>query len=454
MKTTTLFTSQLTNIEYKLLETDNAVKILHLVNPNTKDFYISTVHKAGSIYDNMHNLPEGTAHMLEHMLIGNPNTILKTKEILDEFEKGNTKQPVLSINAQTTPKHIYFNVDTHSEGSLRAIKRLNYALNTPYELDKFLEKEKDIVLAERKRKPKREKDGFYHSLEFLFENHSPEFITNILGEEESIKAIQKEDLEVLYKQVCNTTTSVITIQSPKDLTEEELKELNLLTKDWSEEKILEDGTYIFPNEFKVGAFEEPRESGVSISFIYYTDNKSKINYKEEILNKAFKVMLWQIAQDRLREELGLIYGLQNFENVTYTWKQATTGFILTTSEDNLEETLQETHKILTKGFREYLDSKRGKEVFESYLSTYIFHKTIQYNKYRAESIGAGFLRGEEIYNINKDIEAAKKLTIQDMVDHLKKTLLEKDPHIWVVSSEDTEDMIEKIMESPFNVRIS
>lgn len=158
MKLKYKFKNKYHNITYKVYETENGIKVLHLDNPATVEFDFSILFKAGTSFEEKENVPHGTAHFLEHMLL-NPNKTFKTKEEINKFEQGNKTRPAVNTNANTTRKNIYITSNSNQKGYMRSLERVESILEFPKR--KFalqMEKERGIILAEKSRKLKKEKD--------------------------------------------------------------------------------------------------------------------------------------------------------------------------------------------------------------------------------------------------------------------------------------------------------
>jgi predicted Zn-dependent peptidase len=155
MKLLSQFVNKYNNITYKTYELDNGIKLLHLDNPATIDFDFAIIFKAGTSFEMKEQVPKGTAHFLEHMLL-NPNSTFKTKEEVDRFEQGSKDRPAIYSNGYTTRKNIFFTCHSNEQGAIRVIERLGSIIEFPKrKFSNMMEKERGIILAEKSRKPKK-----------------------------------------------------------------------------------------------------------------------------------------------------------------------------------------------------------------------------------------------------------------------------------------------------------
>jgi len=213
MKLLSQFKNRYNNITYKIYETNNGVKVLHLDNPATIDFDLAVIHAAGSAFEIQQGVPRGTAHFLEHMLF-NPNTYFRSLDDINRFEQGNRERPTLHINAYTHKKYIMFVGHTNEKGTDRIFERIEKIYDFPKEkFSRYINKERNVILAEKSRKRKKKDNSTFMFLDFMFKGIADEFTGDTLGEEMDIKAITINDLEKYYKNKILSNTSVISIQS-------------------------------------------------------------------------------------------------------------------------------------------------------------------------------------------------------------------------------------------------
>ncbi len=448
MKLISQFSNKYNNITYKTYELDNGIKVLHLDNPATIDFDFALIFKAGSSFETKEDVPRGTAHFLEHMLL-NPNSTFKTKEEVDRFEQGNKERPAIYSNAYTTRKYIYITCHSNEQGDMRVLDRMESVLQFPKK--KFanqMEKERGIILAEKSRKPKKEKDGYLMSLEFLFKGIQDEFTYDILGESDDIKNINIDHLEKFFKNRFVSGNCTLAIQSNGDLKKSVENKLEEISKCIALGEVNNLREVELENRFRIGTFTEERANGISVSLIYFNKEDRKIDYKKYAVEYITGRLIDWLSFDILREKMSLIYDFSVFKNSNLSFDYSMSGFRFVTEKEKMPKMLDEFSKLLHTTTFSFLKTKRGKEWFDDVISTYIFPRTTKFNEELAENGVVVLLEDSEIFNSNTAIREAKKVTIEDIKEYLNQRL-SISPHIWVESDLSKKDMEKMIKESPF-----
>lgn len=444
MKLLTQYLNELNNNTYKLYELKNGIKLLHVQNPATVDCDFSLIFRAGGAFEIKAGVPNGTAHFLEHMLL-NPNKEFKNKEQIDTYEMGNREKPSIYMNAFTSKKNIYITGHSNREGLERILKRVSSMLDFPKEIfSKQMEKERGIIVAERSRKNKKEKNSFLQSLEFLFKDIT-ELQGEVLGELEDIKKITIDDLEKYFNERFVTGNTIIALQTEDEISKEldqQLEKLASKIKTGKENLFRE---YELNNSFGVDIFTDDRATGTFISYIYFVKESKKMDYKEEIIQRAVSSLIDWIGFNILREQMSLVYDFSTFRNLSNTFYYSTNGMKFTTSNENITKILDELYVLLYEYSFKFLDSDKGIEWFDDFLSNHIYPRTTRFNSDTAEQIALGLFECEDLFNENLLVKEAKKLKIEDIKRYLEH-LLEIPPHIWIESDQKKEEL-EKIVKN-------
>lgn len=442
------FKNRYNKITYKLYEFDNGVKLLHLINPSSIDIDVAVVIKAGSAFESKENVPKGTAHFLEHMIL-NPNSTFQTKEDIDRYEQGSRYRPAIYTNAYTSRKNIYLTAHSNKKGINRVLKRLDSEIEFPKEKFKgYMEKEKNVILAERSRKAKKEKDGYLMSLDFLFKDLLPEFTEDVLGEVDDIKSISINDLESYFKKRFISGNTAITVQSGEELPPVVVKRLEKLANRFPKGKTDAFRKITLDNRWRVGTFFEEKASGISISFLYFFEENEKFDYKEYAVENIFRKLIDWLGYDILREQLGLIYDLSTFRVQGTAFQYNIQGFRFVTEKEKAQKMLEELYTLLHTTAFEFLNSQKGKEWFDDILSSFIFPRTVKFDSEIAENSVTPLLEGYEIFNSNTFVKVSKDVTIKDLEDFLKERIIVP-PHIWIESDIEEKELRNIVEESPF-----
>jgi len=453
MKLISQFKNKYNNITYNTYQLKNGMKVLHLDNPATVNFDFALIHKAGSAYETEECVPNGTAHFLEHMLL-NPNDTFKTKDQINRFEQGGIDRPNIFINAFTNRKYIVFSGNGHEDGKKRILERLGSIYQFPKrKFGNQMEKERGIILAEKSRKLKKENDNYLMSLEFLFKGIQDEFTGDVLGEIEDIKNISVDDLEGYFKSKITFNNTVISIQSNGVLDKKTEKILEDISEKLPKREVKEDRDIKLENRYRVGSFTDKRENGVSVAFIYFRKDISKIDYNLRLKEYLFIKLLDWLSFEILREKKSLIYGFSPFKNLNNSFEYILYGYKFTTEKEKVEETIEEFYRLMYEYTFRFLKTKKGKEWFEDALSTYIYPKTAVYDNTLAEGVATTVVENKEIFNYNKAVREAKKIKIGDIKDFLNMQL-DILPHIWIEGNINKKEVSDIIKSSSFEKRFN
>ncbi len=453
MKLLSQFKNRYNNITYKIYETNNGVKVLHLDNPATINFDLAVIHSAGSAFEIQQGVPRGTAHFLEHMLF-NPNTYFRSLDDINRFEQGNKERPTLHINAYTHKKYIMFVGHTNEKGTDRIFERIEKIYDFPKEkFTRYINKERNVILAEKSRKRRKKDNNTFMFLDFMFKGIADEFSGDVLGEEEDIKAITINDLEKYYKNKILSGTSVISIQSNGEFNDEIVNRIEKLSSIFSnrENKNLRDIT--IKNNWRVGVFSDKKENGISIYFEYFYDLKKKVDYKHSVVSFLSARLLDWLGHNILREKKGLIYSFSLSKNNAYSFKYNIYEYGWTTEKDKFVNTLEEYYTLLYVTTFKFLNSKKGKEWFEDAISTYIFPKTASYDPSLAEGVAMDLLEDRELFNYNLAVKQAKSISIKDIEVYIKEQI-EIPPHIWIEGDIDKKEARDIVKNSSFGKKFN
>ena len=453
MKLISKFKSRYNNITYKTYQTDNGMKVLHLDNPATSNFDFAIIHKAGSAYEDQEGVPRGTAHFLEHMLL-NPNDTFKDKDEINRFEQGSINKPKIDINAFTNRRFITFTGYGNDKAKLRILDRLEsiYIFNKKI-LSKYIEREREIILAEKSRKLKKEKDSMLMSLDFLFKGIQDEYTGDVLGEVVNIKKISMDNLEKFFINRISKDSTVLAIQSNGELSSNVITKIEKISNTIPHKKVKPFNSVELKNKWRVGAFSDERANGISITFLYFEKLKKRINYKDHVVRYLLSKLFDWLAFEILREKMGLIYNFNSFRTPAITLGYSTYGYKFTTEKEKIVKVLDEFHKLIYEETFKFLKTNKGKEWFEDIISEYIFPRTSSYDETLGEDTATKTIMDMEIFNYNKAVREAKSVTINDVVLYLKERL-KIPPHIWIESDMSKEEMLAIIKDSPFEKEFS
>ncbi len=433
-------------VENTLYEHRSGLKVLHTLNKATVETYLNVLLNQGQIVEKLLEIPQGTAHFLEHILAGNPNKVFKTKAAIDKFEFGTRKRPSIRSNAYTTKKSVAYWGLTNTKGERRLFKATHAIIDYPVEnIAKYVDKEKQVILAERSERPKSDRDESYMLKKFLLNYHMPDYVGYVLGEYEDIKSIKADDLKKLL-DTYSTNNCIISIQSPKRLNKTALKWIDKIATVHSKRIPFE---FKYPKEsfrnlYRLGTFNEKNNQGAKIMFMRFSPLEKKLDYHKHMLDYLSRRLISKVGFDELREKHGIIYSILT-HRASYLTNEYTVDFHeIGCSTENLKKALEKYYSLITKDVYKFLNSKKGALWLENQISSYIYPRTIEYNYEYNSGISYDILNGFDIYDYEKAKDAVEKITIKQIEQYLKNEVENIPHHLWIVSPlEDKE--VEKIV---------
>jgi predicted Zn-dependent peptidase len=448
MKKLYTFTDTLTKINHTIYQFPNGIKLFHAKIPSSIEYVLTVIVKAGSSFENINNVPHGTAHFLEHILSGNPNKLLKSKFEIDEFESGTREDPEIYSNASTSKKYIYFYADGNEQGSKRINQRITSALDYPTEnIKKYIEKERNIILAEQSHMNKKEFDKYLQFSKFLYNNQENGFTHTIIGEKGDIERISPEDIQDYLNNQFIPENILITVQTGRNLQPSEIEDIKKLAnifKPQPEEKhtpkVVIDGTK------RINHFKDNQIEGVSLGLLFPKENKKVLDYKSEALEYLFRSLIRKISHDYLREKLGLIYSSHISNNSSLSFDQRIIGYELIMQPNNFTKVLEAVNKMIEKEIEKFLKSKKGTVWFESAISSYIFPRNIPYKREYAEIKGLPLIEDAEILELDKAVNTALGIEIENVLEFVKE-FFTITPLFWIESDGDGKKLVKELEES-------
>ncbi|MDD3661950.1 MAG: hypothetical protein PHG63_02685, partial [Candidatus Dojkabacteria bacterium] len=272
------------NITNRVYRFENGVELLHSQNPATKDFVFSSVLHAGAAFESMMGVPDGTAHFLEHLFI-EPNTRFKTKHMIDRFEYGDRSRPSLYVNAATSVKYLYLYGSCNEKGRDRLLERMDSILDYPDNwFEKYMRKERSVILAEHSHMYKREKDPDFQLVRFLIGKDLPHLTKRVIGEVDDIKQITPDDLRRFRSGLFLPKNTVFAVHSSGELSVKVRQDLERMADRFGNSDV-----EVFPpdeqleNRFDLRSFRDSREEGVSMSLNYFFEKTKTVDYPRRVL---------------------------------------------------------------------------------------------------------------------------------------------------------------------------
>ena len=281
--------------------------IYMLKNNNVNEFYISLNVRYGSchtefdINDKYHKVSNGIAHFLEHVNFNIDDNI--TAE--EKFKKLGS-----SINAFTTFDFTSYIVCSNSRIKDNLKLLLDYVYKS-YFTDSLVEKEKGIIVEEvRMGKNNPYRNLYYAANESVYVNSKRRNL--VVGEEEDVLAITKEELELVHKNFYNVDNSFLVVTG------------NFNTKDIIE---VADNTKLEKNKNIVRIKEIEEIDRVNDKYKEIIDNKveiPKLRMSYKINNKLY--------DDYDKEELEIYMNIllkNNFDETSLLYEELSEKELIT-----------------------------------------------------------------------------------------------------------------------------
>lgn len=436
-----------TNYIYK---STSGLKIVYSYKPDLYQSYIHFNVFGGSYFERQIGVPDGTAHFAEHLLC-NPNKSLKNLNQIREYKFGNRRRPQIYSNAFTSRKVLCLYADGNSKGFDRMLNYIKYQLQIDNSmLFKEFTNERNVILAEELRARPIEKDSSLAYDKFMSEDVYPDFCKRVIGTTESINSITQEHVETYLKQAFNIENCFLTIQSNLKPDKEMLKKLDSFAKSIR----LNSGNKFnveikdYKKELKISHFFDDNVQGVFFSYNIRKSFIDNISYTNDVYRYLVDRAIGYLFNEILREKYNFIYGSEAINSI-YMWNDWLRGFKMTIKKEHVLDVFNIINKILVEEVVKFLSSNKGKVWFKSQVSNYIFYPTLNFNEEYALNISTSLLTGIGNYNYDygKSIDAAKRVTIEEIIESFKNDYLKIPPYLWFVSAFKENDIFEELNKS-------
>jgi len=424
----------------KLYQYENGVRLLHTLKPRSREFFSGVAVKGGSYFEKQLKVPEGTAHFVEH-LICRPNKFLKDKEAYDKYCFGDRHHAKIYRNASTSFQMIFFYAESHRNAAERLTDLNFFRMDYPEErLSEFLEKERQIILAEHSEYLKEGRSKGLQFSKFIMKKEYPDYARRIIGTAKSIKEITLEDIKKYMLGIFTADNVILTVQSGSELSEDVLKNLEKTASLMREVKSsLKINHAEMKNRLRFDYFQDPDMQGINVNFIYIIPRvRSKVpspeEYRFNILLRLVEALIYYIGFEKLREEKSLVYSLGTFSD-PLNWHWQEDGYYLNCELSKLEQAVEEMQKVVNKGLIPFLKNGRGEAWLGNEISSYIFRGNQAYESDYPDGIAGRILREGYPYLWDHKVatEIAKKILVKDVISFVEENLYSMKPHVWVVS---------------------
>lgn len=453
------YTDKFYNIKTFFYTLPNGLKFVFTKHHYSSEYILHLNFKAGTYFEKIFKVPNGTAHLLEHLMEGKPNSFLKTFAELDDFKRGNRERARIYSNAFTGRRLLGFNSSANKQAIERMCTLLLRKVTDPtFAIDHFLESEKNIVLGEidREQADKDNADLVYDQT-FLKE-YADDFLLKVLGTKETITSITKEHVLLFFKTLIRSDNGVLSIKGPVLTQKIKLfvKELDaVLAKDKIHSSIPAYPDRGINGEFKYKYFKSKQTQGIFMSYSVVHNLLRKMDHKQDRKNILIDRFTGWSLNEFLREEKKLVYSVSNV-NASTPIHANLRGFNTIVSKENFPIVLEHIYNfIFEDGWKSYLFSERGQTWLNDQVSGYIFKTDSGIDSDYAESNGIDFLLNEFL---SYDYEIAKKemyaMKIEDIAESFEFRYLQSKPKVWLSSNFKQSEIMPIFKESKLFKRLS
>jgi hypothetical protein len=106
---------------------------------------------------------------------------------------------------------------------------------------------------------------------------------------------------------------------------------------------------------------------------------------------------------------------------------------------NFESVLKSLNNMIENKITSFLNSKEGKIWFESAVSSYIFPRNVPYKTDYAEKKGLALIEEAEILELDKAVNSALKVDLDDIVKYVK-LFFKETPLFWIESDSNGKEL--------------
>jgi len=368
----------------------------------------------------------GISHFIEHMLF--KGTVNRDNEKLN----GDLENLGGEYNAYTDYMSTVFNTTTLNEELDVSLELISDLLQHPTFLEEHIEKERGVILAEFRSGKDDVEDLSFQKINDMAFTHSPLKI-DVIGKEEIVKSISREDLIRYYNNHYVSNNTVITVVSSY----EHEYVIELVKKYFSKWKRKEVNKPILNFEKNKDKFEITHRDNMEQSTIIYLYTFNDLTKKEElalrILNHKFGESSNSILFRELREDRGLAYDIYTSLDLTNNLK--TLYIYAAVSPEDVDATIETINNCIEKIKEEIIVFDGNtinlmKKVFKTAIASTLEDSTDLGNYVVHQA-----MEEDNLYQFNEDMENLNYIVAQDLYEVAKKVLNKPTIHVLLCDRE-------------------
>lgn len=372
------------------------------------------------------NQERGISHFIEHMLF--KGTVNRDNEKLNSDLENLGGE----YNAYTDYMSTVFNTTTLNEELDVSLELISDLLQHPTFLEEHIEKERGVILAELRSGKDDVEDLSFQKINDMAFTHSPLKI-DVIGKEEIVKSISREDLIRYYNNHYVSNNTVITVVSSY----EHEYVIELVKKYFSQWKRKEVNKPILNFEKNKNKIKITHRDNMEQSTIIYLYTFNDLTKKEElalrILNHKFGESSNSILFRELREDRGLAYDIYTSLDLTNNLK--TLYIYAAVAPEDVDATIETINNCIEKIKEEIIVFDGNtinlmKKVFKTAIASTLEDSTDLGNYVVHQA-----MEEDNLYQFNEDMENLNFIVAQDLYEVAKKVLNKPTIHVLLCDRE-------------------
>ncbi len=372
------------------------------------------------------NQERGISHFIEHMLF--KGTVNRDNEKLNSDLENLGGE----YNAYTDYMSTVFNTTTLNEELDVSLELISDLLQHPTFLEEHIEKERGVILAELRSGKDDVEDLSFQKINDMAFTHSP-LKVDVIGKEEIVKSISREDLIRYYNNHYVSNNTVITVVSSY----EHEYVIELVKKYFSQWKRKEVNKPILNFEKNKDKIKITHRDNMEQSTIIYLYTFNDLTKKEElalrILNHKFGESSNSILFRELREDRGLAYDIYTSLDLTNNLK--TLYIYAAVAPEDVDATIETINNCIEKIKEEIIVFDGNtinlmKKVFKTAIASTLEDSTDLGNYVVHQA-----MEEDNLYQFNEDMENLNYIVAQDLYEVAKKVLNKPTIHVLLCDRE-------------------
>lgn len=372
------------------------------------------------------NQERGISHFIEHMLF--KGTVNRDNEKLNSDLENLGGE----YNAYTDYMSTVFNTTTLNEELDVSLELISDLLQHPTFLEEHIEKERGVILAELRSGKDDVEDLSFQKINDMAFTHSPLKI-DVIGKEEIVKSISREDLIRYYNNHYVSNNTVITVVSSYEH-EYVIELVKKYFSQWKRKKVSKPILNFEKNKDKIKITHRDNMEQSTIIYLYtFNDLTKKEELALRILNHKFGESSNSILFRELREDRGLAYDIYTSLDLTNNLK--TLYIYAAVAPEDVDATIETINNCIEKIKEEIIVFDGNtinlmKKVFKTAIASTLEDSTDLGNYVVHQA-----MEEDNLYQFNEDMENLNYIVAQDLYEVAKKVLNKPTIHVLLCDRE-------------------